>query len=197
MSKKDTKGKKSVAVIVLIIALLGLAVAFAALSTTLTINGTAVVDPDEWGIVFEDLQVAKEGTAIDAGTAEIGADQISITGVNATLKAPGDTVKYTFDVHNTGTIPAKLSDITKPEPTFTGSGESKTQDETLVKQELVYTLTYTDGGATVAAEDTLDAGATKNVTLTIGYDIDATELPVEQVNITAMNIGLNYVQDIQ
>ena len=46
---------KVLAVAALIITILGLTVAFAALSQTLTINGAATLDAAKWGIKFENL----------------------------------------------------------------------------------------------------------------------------------------------
>ena len=41
---------KALAIVVLVIAVLGLTIAFAALSQTLTINGSAKLDASKWGI---------------------------------------------------------------------------------------------------------------------------------------------------
>ena len=46
---------KVMSVVALIVAVLGLTVAFAALSQTLTINGTANVDAASWDIHFETI----------------------------------------------------------------------------------------------------------------------------------------------
>ena len=43
---------KALVIVVLLIVIAGLTVAFAALSTTLNINGTAYLDAAKWGIRF-------------------------------------------------------------------------------------------------------------------------------------------------
>lgn len=46
---------KITVLVLLITAILALTVAFAAMSTILTINGTGIVDPGNWGVRFENL----------------------------------------------------------------------------------------------------------------------------------------------
>ena len=56
MEKQRTK---KITMIVLIVVVIGLTVAFAALSQTLTINGSANVDAATWNIHFDNLSDAK------------------------------------------------------------------------------------------------------------------------------------------
>ena len=63
---------KALVVVVLLIVVAGLTIAFAALSTTLNINGTAYLDAAKWGIKFENLsEPVKTGDASTSGTAKI------------------------------------------------------------------------------------------------------------------------------
>ena len=63
---------KALVVVVLLIVVAGLTVAFAALSATLNINGTAYLDAAKWGIRFENLSSpTKIGSATTTGTAKI------------------------------------------------------------------------------------------------------------------------------
>ena len=56
----------------LLVVITGLTVAFAALSTTLNINGTAYLDAAKWGIKFKNLsEPVKVGTATTTGAAKI------------------------------------------------------------------------------------------------------------------------------
>ena len=69
--KKEKKTKVLVMVILLIV-VAGLTVAFAALSATLNINGTAYLDAAKWGIKFENLsEPVKTGDASTSGTAKV------------------------------------------------------------------------------------------------------------------------------
>ena len=106
---------KALVVVVLLIVVAGLTIAFAALSTTLNINGTAYLDAAKWGIRFENLsEPVKLGTAAVTGTAEIEETKSAeITGINVSLSTPGDKVTYTVDLANEGTINAKIDKIEK------------------------------------------------------------------------------------
>ncbi len=98
---------KSMAVVALIVAVLGLTVAFAALSTTLTINGTASVDAAEWDVHFANL-TGPDTTGTGASSSEPILDATTIDNVNMSVTKPGDSVTYYFDIVNNGTIDAVL-----------------------------------------------------------------------------------------
>ena len=98
---------KILSIIALIVAVLGLTVAFAALSETLTINGTASVEAASWDIHFENLTGPDlEGTGKVNDTAIL--DGTTISNVNMSVTKPGDSVTYYFDIVNDGTIDAVL-----------------------------------------------------------------------------------------
>lgn len=195
---KKSKNQKKVAVTLLVVALLSLSVAFAALSTTLTINGSALVDPDKWDVHFANLGEAKiTGIASITSDATL-TDDTSITGFDVVLRAPGDSVSYTFDVVNGGGVDAKITDIIKATPVFsaTTTDESKIDaDTTIVSDNLVYTLIYTDTKEAVAINDTLNAKETKNLTLKVAYSEDATSLPSSNVEISGLDIDIVYGQN--
>ena len=104
---------KALAIVVLVIAVLGLTIAFAALSQTLTINGSAKLDASKWGLKFDNLVLASGKDYIE-GTANIKTDDNTvIENMNVRLTTPGDKVVYTVDLVNEGTINAKIDKITK------------------------------------------------------------------------------------
>lgn len=194
---KKSKNQKKMVVTLLVATLLSLSVAFAALSTTLRINGSGLVDPDKWSVHFANL-----GEATVTGTASVtsGAtltDDTSITGFDVVLRAPGDSVTYTFDVVNDGYVDAKLTSVVKATPVCTGTATDdakKTEDATLVSDNLVYTLVYTDTNEAVAENDTLNAKETKNLTLKVSYNSEVSELPSSDVEISGLDIDLVYGQ---
>ena len=93
--------------------MLGLTIAFAALSQTLTINGSAKLDASKWGLKFDNLVLASGNDYIE-GTATIKTDDNTvIENMNVRLTTPGDKVVYTVDLVNEGTINAKIDKIIK------------------------------------------------------------------------------------
>jgi len=191
MNRKRTE--KIVAVAALIIAIIGLSVGFAAMSTSLQIDGTARMNPASWEIKFENLSaptITGDATVITAPTLS----DTAIQTFAVSLTKPGDSITYTFDVNNIGSINAILGTFTKANtPTCTGTGATATADATIVCDNLVYTLTYSGGGV-VGANDTLTAGQTRTMVLRIEYPATATQLPQNVVNISNMGITLLYIQ---
>ena len=175
---------KALVVVVLLIVVAGLTVAFAALSATLNINGTAYLDAAKWGIKFENLSSpTKIGSATTTGTAKIEETKAAeITGMNVSLSIPGDKVVYTVDLVNKGTINAKIDNIEK----------------TVLTQEQQRYLTFkvTDqNGKEVSEGDILSAGETKNLTITIEFikDLTKEDLP-KQTSTISLSYKLNFVQ---
>ena len=175
---------KALVVVVLLIVVAGLTVAFAALSTTLNINGTAYLDAAKWGIRFENLSSpTKIGSATTTGTAKIEETKAAeITGLNVSLSIPGDKVVYTVDLVNKGTINAKIDNIEK----------------TVLTQEQQRYLTFkvTDkNGYEIKQGDILEKGETKKITITIEFikDLTKEDLP-KQTSTISLSYKLNFVQ---
>lgn len=189
---------KTLSLVAIILAVLGLTVAFAALSQTLTINGTASVDAATWDIHFANLSsVTTSGTA-SVTTAPTIKDSVDgkkstiIGDYDVVLTKPLDGISFNFDVTNAGTIDAKLETLTKNIKPVCTSNSGVTADETTVCDGLTYKLTYTDTGTEVAQNDILDKGVTKNMTLTLEYDSES--VPSDDVTISGLGIDLKYVQ---
>ena len=191
---------KILSLVALIVAVLGLTVAFAALSQTLTINGTASVDAANWDVRFESLdgtynvsptlsRTPNPSGSLYAENLEISNDGSTANVVGVLLERPGDFVTYDFKISNKGTIDAKISNIEENTPVFGNlaegdeikdiviSGTPDPSDVELFNKYFIFKLTYTDTGKEVSLDDVIRAGEEKNVTLTIGIDIEAPKAP--------------------
>ena len=175
---------KALVVVVLLIVVAGLTVAFAALSSSLNINGTAYLDAAKWGIKFENLSSpTKIGSVTTTGTAKIEETKAAeITGINVSLSTPGDKVTYTVDLVNKGTINAKIDSIEKTQLTS--------------EQQKYLTFKVTDkNGKEISQDDILSAGETRNLTITIEFikDLTKEDLPTNASTIS-LSYKLNFVQ---
>ena len=178
---KKKSGKK-VVLSLLALLLLTITVGYAALSTTLNINGTSKINNATWDVHFANLEVtsgsvsATKAATIDSGTTAID--------YNVELIKPGDFYGFTVDVTNTGTIDAKLGEA----PIL--SGVSAEQDV-----YTNYTVTYSDDTA-INANDKLAAGATKKLKVRVEFDRNITnsQLPTEAQPLN-LTFAMNYVQD--
>lgn len=188
MEKK--RGTTLAVVAALIIAIISLGVAFAAFSTTLTINGSATVEATTWDIHFQDLSAPTlVGGATIATAPTLTATEFS--GLVANFKTPGDSVSYTWKVKNAGSYNATLA--TDPSGALTPkcavAGDETDQSAINVCSKLTYTVTGYNSSLASGAEDT--------ITLTLTYvDFeDEKLLPKSTVTVTLPQLDLIYTQD--
>ena len=217
MKKVEKERKiKTLSLVALIVAVLGLTIAFAALSQTLTINGTASVDAAKWDIHFENLSepvITGDAFEIMSPTME----GTSISNINVSLTKPGDSITYEFDVVNNGTVDAVFSNFvsTFPEDSsdfeakykinydFDGDGVTSEEDLQNVQHIMEYKITYDGKTYSIAdideinnalANQTLNKGETKHIIYKISYDPKATKLPVGKIKDGPISFGITYVQ---
>ena len=190
----DNKNFKIISAIVLVVvAVAVISITYAAFTQQLTINGTATAKATSWDIKFENLQdVTKTGTAEEVQNPSL--TDTTIKDFDVSVKTPGDSIMYEFDVHNAGSFNAKISSLSVGSP-ICQVGGSTTQDATNVCGALTYELKY-KGGLAVANDDTLDAGAKKTMQLTLTYSstLEASKLPTSDVDITGLTTTINYIQ---
>lgn len=195
MNGKD-RGLKVAVVAALVISVIAIGIGFAAFTETLSINGNATVQTSSWKVKFTDLSTGTTaGTASITTAPTINTNDTTISTYDVKLAKPGDSVTYTFKVANTGTYDAKLTSVTIPTPTCTGTGTNAETDATNVCKHVTYSLTYSDGG-TIAVNDALAAGASKEMKLVLSYATHnvAADLPSGDVTISNLGISLVYSQ---
>ena len=149
--EKERKVKK-LALVAVIVAVLGMTIAFAALSQTLTINGTANMEQAIWDISFTDIsepiKIGSATTDYPGGnngqkTAIVSDDLTEISDIRAILKKPGDEVRYTTELGNWGTIDAEIASIEMP--TLSDAQ----------KEIFDFSVIYTEDGKNVSVGDVL------------------------------------------
>lgn len=177
--EKQTKKDKKVLVIIVLLILLGVAVGYAALSQTLTINGTARISSD-WSVLFESITLTNSSGATEADATPTKEDT-SVT-FDVTLEKPGSFAEYDIVVKNAGTIKAKLDKIS----TKTSLEEAVAAINAQEPADIVYTVTGDDVGST------LDSKASTTYTVRVEWLSSSEEIP-ETKSKTA-TITLDYVQ---
>lgn len=192
--KDNKKVLYGLVALALVLSVVGISIGFAAMSTDLTINGSAEVVPASWDIKFKDLSSPTIAGDAEVTTAPTITSDTHIGNYAVKLTKPGDSVTYTFKVANDGTIDAKLTDFIKATPTFTGTGATASADATIVQNNFEYTVTYSDDTAITKNTDELDAESYKTVKLVVGYKADATELPTNTVTISGLDVTFTYGQ---
>ena len=175
------KSNRKFVLLVLALLLFTITVGYAALSTTLNINGTSKINNATWDVHFANLEVTSGSVSATKAATIDSATEIDY---NVELIKPGDFYEFTVDVTNTGTIDAKLGEA----PIL--SGVSAEQDV-----YTNYTVTYSDDTA-INANDKLAAGATKKLKVRVEFDRNITnsQLPTEAQTLD-LKFAMNYVQD--
>lgn len=199
----------------LIVAVLGLTVAFAALSQTLTINGNASVDAATWDIHFE-TPYGSDATTQGAATINKTPtfNGTSITDIDVSITKPGDLAYWVFKIVNNGTINAKISSIeiselcTIDSPVescdWNNDGTVTQEDVDKVNNNISFNFFQNDSNPVeFKTNDTLNAGEQVTAQLMIGYlkadisegtIVESTELPKRDLTFSNLSVTINYVQ---
>ncbi len=206
---------KTLSLVALIVAVLGLGVAFAALSSQLTINGSAKAQAGSWNIHFAKTLDMPTQTTGNASFTEPTLYDTSILGFKATVTKPGDSVTYYFDIVNSGTVDAlvdsyvfesgyqdcaatRVSD--HPECKlydFNSDGVINGSDYSVIKASIKYGLYYTDNNKEIIAGDEIRAGETKHAKLVVEYFSGSIFLLPDGLQITSIKntpITIDFVQ---
>ena len=209
---EKTRQIKIISLCALLAAVLGLTVAFAALSQTLTINGSAAVDAASWDIHFEKTSGKETEVKGVATFTEPTLSGTTIENFSATLTKPGDSVTYYFDIVNNGTVDAVVSSYDFPlairECVNNNNAYSYclnldfNSDNIIDGTDYMTYLTMFNSGLRdadtdegVTQGDTLNAGETKHMKLFFEYKDTATELPKNNLTLTSKNpITITYEQ---
>ena len=185
MTMDRSRRFKIVSIFILIIAVIGLSIAYAAMSEILSITGTAKMNSADWNIKFENLSVEKTG---DATFVLPTLSDTSLLDYEVNLTKPGDSVTFIFDVTNNGNIDAVLGTVTKGKPECNGVGSNATSDSKTVCNNLIYSLKYEDG-SDVKVGDTLDKKEVSKMKLQLVYNSDASVLPNDDVTVKGKHKG--------
>ena len=105
------KSKNTIYIALILFLSIGFCIGYAALNTTLTINGTSTIEKNTWDVHFENLKV-KEGS-IEAIVEPTLSSGTIISNFQLSLNKPGDFYEFTIDVVNDGTLDAMISSIEK------------------------------------------------------------------------------------
>jgi hypothetical protein len=114
--EKERKNKKII-LIILLVAVIGLTIGFAAFTTQLKIQSSAKVSPDptNFKVVFSSSSTASvDGSPVYGGKAEggtFGKDATTISGLSAKFTAPGQTATWKFYAFNAGEYEAFLNKV--------------------------------------------------------------------------------------
>ena len=167
-------------VIAVILSML-ISVGYAALSTTLSINGTASISSSSWLVYFTNVQVTTGSVMALQTPTTSGTSTTNLTW-EVNLDNLGDFYEYYVDVKNDGTMDAMIGNLSNTPLT---SNQAKYLD---------YKVTYADG-AVIEQYDRLDSGDMVTLKVRVEYktDLNPEDLPSEPSSVV-LTCSSNYVQ---
>ncbi|MBQ7137165.1 MAG: hypothetical protein IJO43_04245 [Bacilli bacterium] len=149
-----------------------MAVAFAAFSTSLQVNGTATI-ASTWKVAFD-----KSNSSCSDGSNIVMNGESTLATIGVSLETPGDSVTCTLAVKNSGTLDAYLKSIN-----VTPTGDAP------------ITFTVEPSTTALATRPTLAAnGGVEYIKLTATYDADTEGQPEDLTN--SVVIVANYEQKL-
>ena len=199
------KGKKigATLIAILIISIVTLTVAYAALSETLSIQGSAKVNASNWDI---NLNNSTTRTNSKTGTATYTTPVVNGTTISYSvgLTKPSDSVTLYFDVLNNGDVTGEITSIISSTPTCTSS-TGNTADADLVCNNLEITLTYSSGkeisvgdifnsNGQVCWNGTISWMAKYSIKVQMKLKDSMTSVPSSQVNISNIKHDIIFSQ---
>ena len=172
----------------LVILLLGISIGYAALTTTLVINGESTIKKVVWNIHFSNVKTENGSVSINTQNGEKAAyipnaDETRVE-YKIVLPKPGDFYEFTVDVVNDGTLDAKISS----NPTLIGTDN--------YGKYIRYTTVWDDDRTKSPSQgDIINAENSRKVRVKIEYKDDITneDLPNEDKPIE-FTYSMNFVQ---
>lgn len=105
--EKKQKSIKKIALSALVISVLGLTIAYLAMSRVIKINKNSNITDARWNVHFDNLESKTYGDAKIIKYPILKYDKTYIGDFSISLTKPGDSVLFTYDVVNSGSLRAK------------------------------------------------------------------------------------------
>ena len=142
------KKQKIFTIVALIVTLIGMSIGFAAFSGSMSISSSANVKPSstdfnikfsssDSSVVTNQIAPTVSGTTGENATIDNSGSISKISGLKANFTAPGQSVTYTFYVHNIGEYTAYLKNITFQNATGKSAPKVCTKTDTTATDSLV------------------------------------------------------------
>ena len=217
-SKRLNKRLLYVVLSIIVVSVMSLTIAYAVLSSNLTISGSTEVSGSSWNITISEFdiwnsdenffdgffdnsnKVAENGMAYGKSPQLIKAPTISGTTINdirVSLTFPYDAIVFYYKVTNSGTIPAVFESITQNTPSFY-SATNNIDDVALISNSFFSMISlYRD--TNFLWENALTEGAVLCPGETIYFEFGAKLNNMDTISssdITISNLGgtINFVQ---
>lgn len=180
--------------LILVILLLMISVVYAALSSTLNINGTSKIAATSWDIHFENVQATSNSTVTPtvAPSALPENKVVSLT-YDVQLANPGDVYEFSVDVVNGGTLDGMIELFTST--IKVGDGPEEVVSSSTIPSYLSYSVKYNDN-SDIQVNRSLNASTSRTIIVHVELkdDITAEELAELDGTTISLKLGMSYKQ---
>ncbi len=188
MKNKEDRSSLFMACGALLVSVITLTIAYAVLSTTLTIKGSAKINSATWNI---NITAGDDFTTY--GSAKFGYPTIestTISGMKVDFYQPGDGVRFPFTVRNDGSLDGKLKEVKKGTISCSSTNNYNAQK---VCENITYTIKYEDGSE-ILEGDVIKSGGVQFFVLEIMYNKKTDFITSTEVSIDGIDVVLLYEQ---
>ena len=188
MKNKEDRSSLFMACGALLVSVITLTIAYAVLSTTLTIKGSAKINSATWNI---NITAGNDFTTY--GSAKFGYPTIestTISGMKVDFYQPGDGVRFPFTVRNDGSLDGKLKEVKKGTISCSSTNNYNAQK---VCENITYTIKYEDGSE-ILQGDVIKSGGVQFFVLEIMYNKKTDFITSTEVSIDGIDVVLLYEQ---
>ena len=178
------KKKNSSFVVIALLLIVTISIGYAALSTTLNINGTSTIKTQTWDVHFANVKVTTNTGATVTKAPTITEGKTTEVTYEVTLPTPGTFYEFTVDVVNAGSLDAKLS----ADATVEGVSDAQAV-------YTKYSVVWSDTGVAPKTGDVITAGQKKTAKVRVEYnkDVTAAQLPTTDQVLT-LTASMNFIQ---
>ena len=180
------RNKKKNKKMLLLLLLLAISVGFAALATTLKINGSTNITKQTWDIYWDNASIVPTTNLENADitkAAQTKTGDVTTLEWTVNLNLPGDYYEFTVDAVNNGTIDAMITEIDSKignsSIISTEEGQLVVADPSPVPSYINYDVTYEDGTPLalnhLLAKKTNNTPTREKYKVRVEYDRDAVE----------------------
>ena len=187
----DNRKKAS---LILVILLLMVSVVYAALSSTLNINGTSKIAATSWDIHFENVQATSNSTVTPSvAPSALPENKVVSLTYDVQLADPGDVYEFSVDVVNGGTIDGMIELFTST--IKVGDGPEEVVSSSTIPSYLSYSVKYNDN-SDIQVNRSLNASTSRTIIVHVELkdDITAEELAELDGTTISLKLGMSYKQ---
>ena len=187
----DNRKKAS---LILVILLLMVSVVYAALSSTLNINGTSKIAATSWDIHFENVQATSNSTVTPSvAPSALPENKVVSLTYDVQLADPGDVYEFSVDVVNGGTLDGMIELFTST--IKVGDEPEEVVSSSTIPSYLSYSVKYSDN-SNIQVNRSLNASTSRTIIVHVELkdDITAEELAELDGTTISLKLGMSYKQ---